>query len=230
MSDVARACGLPFSTAHRLLGGLAARGYVLSPARGEYRLGIAAMTLAQNDTLAELLAAAARPVLRALSRQCRVHAHLGILEDDMVTYLVKQPYGRRRLLSTEGTQLEAYCSAVGKVLLAHLDTDQLEAYLSAGPFVALTRSTIIDPTLLKCDLTIVRARGWGVDAGEIAVDLACVAVPICDNWGRILAALSISITGASAPPIGALPMLRDAATAITRKLFPMAVNPLGLVS
>ena len=195
--------GLSSSTAHRILMSLAAQGLIIPAARGSYVVGPALIRLAGAMTPRELLVAVARPRLSRLARACRAHAHLGVFETDMVTYLVRTAFGRRKLFSVEGTQLEAYCSALGKVLLAGLPEQQRERYLAAGPFVPLTANTITDAAALRDELARVRQCGFAMDNEEILPGLTCLAVPVRDEGGRVHAAISISAT-AGAPPFGAL--------------------------
>ena len=109
----------------------------------------------------------------------------------MVTYIAKvcaptslSPHTRL------GSQLEAYCSGLGKVLLAALPQDQLDSFIMDGDLVALTPYTITDRTVLRAELQKVRARGYAVDDREIRADMRCLAVPIHDADGRVVAAMS----------------------------------------
>jgi DNA-binding IclR family transcriptional regulator len=158
----------------------------------------------------------ARPKLQRLAQATGATAHLGVLDTDMVTYLVKaHPPGRAQssILSRENTQLEAYCSAIGKVLLAALPPCALERYLAAGPFVALTPRTITDPAVLRTHLAQVRVEARAEDTGEIDPHLHCIAVPIP---GAHLA-VSLSFAG-TAPSQAALARLRRCAAAIGARL------------
>jgi DNA-binding IclR family transcriptional regulator len=227
LPKIASECGLPHATAHRILQVLVGRGYVSRITRGEYRPGSTLSTLAGQAPPADLLAETARPLLKALSKTCRKHVHMGLLESDMVTYLVKLPYGRKRIHSAEGQQLEAYCSGLGKVLLAQLRPDELDAYLSAGALVALTPKTITDQGLLRAEIVRVRQSGWAIDNEEIAVGLRCLAVPVKDAAGKTIAAISASDASSSLnmPDItDLLPAIKATATEISARLFPATVR------
>jgi DNA-binding IclR family transcriptional regulator len=210
------------TTTYRILKALVRRGYVVHAGRGNYRLGAAVLAIANGLSIRAMLPAVARAQLQALSKRTRAHAHLGVWEDGMVTYLVKQPYGQVRLHSAEGMQLEAYCSAIGKVLLCGLPEADFARYVADGGFVALTDHTITDPERLRQEIELVRARGWAVDAEESAPGLCCVAAPVRDGAGRIVAAISVSRVSAVQPgpnPHAVLPSLLTAANAIGQKLF-----------
>lgn len=127
---------------------------------------------------------AARPMLRELAITVRGTAHLGVLEAD-------------RQFTEEGKQLEAYCSGIGKMLLADLPTPERGRYLANGPFTALTDRTITDPALLRIELARTRERGYAVDDAEIAPAIWCVAAPLL--WPDGVARAAISLTRVAAP-------------------------------
>lgn len=191
LDAIASSIGIPLSTAYRLVGRFEARGLVARVDRGRYRLGLSAAVLAQRLDPTALLAEIARPPIRKLARATARTGHLGVFEADMVTYLIKEG-GRHNLLTREMMQLEAYCSAIGKVLLAYQDDEARERYLAAGPFVALTERTITDPSRLRDHLVEVRDQGHAIDDGEVADGLFCVAIPIRRRDGTVIAALSSS--------------------------------------
>ena len=223
-------CGLPMTTSHRIVRALVERGFIMRTGKGHYRLGSAVLALSEGVSHHGLLSAAARQPVKALSRKTRSHVHLGILNDGMVTYLVKQTYGKSRLHSAEGADLEAYCSALGKVLLAALPTEALDAYLAGGPFVALTDNTIIDPDRLRAEIQDTLTRGWSRDREEFAIGLNCMAVPVRDHRGQVAAALSLSVLadGGGATNLDAfLAPLVDTAAEITRTLFPASLGEGG---
>ena len=225
LPEIQARVGLPMTTTYRIVATLAARGFVMRCGRGSYRLGAAALTLAGTTSEHDLLAVAARLPLRALARKVRSHCHLGVFDGGMVTYLVKQRHGSSRLPSVEGSQLEAYCSALGKVLLAGLPDDAVARYLGDGSLVALTANTIVDPAALLHELAQVRARGWAIDDEEIVEGLRCVAVPLRRPTGEVVAAISVSTVSPAderVDPAAFLPALLDSARAIGRTLHPLA--------
>ena len=225
LAQLAEHCGLPFSTSHRLVQSLLARGFAVSLGRGRYHLGPTALLLGSATSMNELLRELARPVLQQLARECRASAHLAVYEGEMVTYLVKQRFGRTRLPSEEGAQLEAYCSSVGKVLLAHLEDEALARYFANGALVPFTPSTIVDEASLRRALKKVKKQRWATDVGEIEPDVACLAVPVLGADHQVCAALSVSTRKTPRDERrlhGFMDPLRKAAEAIHAKLV---VNP-----
>lgn len=201
---------LPVSTAHRLAQRLLAAGLIARIGKGRYRGGLA---LAHGADTTAVLAAAARPHLRQLARHIRRTVHLGVWRGDMVMYLLKESGGGPALFTSEGMELEGYCSAIGKLLLAHLPPPRQAAYLAAGPFVALTARTITDPDRLRGHLTEIEQCGFALDDAEVLEDLYCLAVPLRLGDGEIVAALSVSVPGAQRHQRAALRPLLDACAA-----------------
>lgn len=194
LREHARKLNLPMSTAYRMVDALRAHGLVHPANRGAYVLGLGLMKQASTMSAPQVLAAVARRPLRQLAKSMKATAHLGILEDDMITYVVKEHGGGRRLFTRENGQLEAYCSAIGKMLLAHLPDHEREAYLAGSPFIQLTSHTVTEPDEIRRALELARSHGYAIDDREIAEDLFCVAVPIRDNDGQVRAAISLSTT------------------------------------
>ena len=197
LAEVAERTQLAFSTVHRVAQFLIGRGYIVSAKKGYYFLGPAALRLASTLSLNDMLKTIARPVLTDLARTCRASAHLGIFDGELVTYLIKASYGRSNLFSVEGMQLEAYCSAVGKALLAHQSADQIETYLGRGEFVALTPHTVVEPLAFRQALRDVYSQGWALDDEEILPGLRCLAMPILAPDGEAIAAVSVSFPAMS---------------------------------
>ena len=194
------AAGVAPATAHRQVATLVDRGYLTPIARGRHVAGPRLMQLARAIDPMATLADAARPALLRLAVAARGTAHLGVLDDDMVTYLVKAGPDGYRIFTEEGKQLEAYCSGIGKVLLAYLPEAERERYLADGPFTALTERTITDPALLRVELAAARQDGFAVDDGEVASSIQCVAVPVLRPDGTVPAAISVTRLGAPMSP------------------------------
>ena len=224
LADVVERSGLSFSTVHRIAGQLMERGYIVRLRRGQYRIGPATLALGRSSSIRTLLGEASRPLLGELARTCRADVHLGVFEDEMVTYLANATYGRNDFRVEEGLQLEAYCTSIGKVLLANLPEETRQAYLSQDEFVALTSNTIIDRDDLSDELALIRDRGWGTDLEEVEPHLRCIAVPVYDRAGNVLAAISASVRsrqGNLETVLSLLPELRRTADSLTARLFPV---------
>lgn len=191
--EASEASGIPLSTVHRLMRPLVARKYALRHGRGRYVLGTASVNLGARANLDSIIVTATRPVIADLARICKCTVHLGVFRDNLVRYLVKADPGRLPTPpSQELSELEAYCTGIGKVLLAHLADDRLKEYLRLGDFVPLTHDTITQVDDLQRELSVVRRQGWAMDRGEMYAELRCAAVPIQDETGRLMAAISVT--------------------------------------
>ena len=220
VSAIARELGIPVATAHRQVATLVAERYLTRLESGRYVAGPRLLGLRGQIDEKQMIAAAAAPVLNRLARQLRCVVQLGTFEHEMVTYRIKAGRGAGALFTRTGMQLEAYCSGMGKVLLAHLPEAEREAYLATGPFVALTAHTITDPAALRAELARVRAEDHAIDRGEIAEGLRCVAVPVHGPDGRVIAAASVSRAEGRSDDAAVLAVLREAAREIELAAFP----------
>lgn len=220
VAALARELGVPAATAHRQIHSLVEDGYLARHGGGGYVAGPRLLGLLARLDEKQVIANAAAPILHQLADRLGCVVQLGTLEGDMVTYRIKTGQGAGNLFTRVGLQLEAYCSGIGKVLLAHLPEDQQQAYLASGPFPALTERTITQADALAAELHRVRAQGHALDDGEAAEDLLCVAVPVWQPGGRVQAAVSISQSGLLVhSPAVLLPLLHDVAAQIERAAF-----------
>jgi IclR family transcriptional regulator, acetate operon repressor len=192
VTTIARDIDLPQATAYRIVSELVDSGMLVRLERGRYLPGLRLVEIARRFEPQEILTRLAAPVVARIARQFRQDAHLAAMEGGMVTYLIKAGAGDAAGFARQGMQLEAYCSGVGKVLLAHLPPEDLSEYLANGPFIRLTPRTMVDPDDLRDHLARVRDRGYALDNEEIAEGLRCLAVPVRNHRGEVIAALSLS--------------------------------------
>jgi IclR family acetate operon transcriptional repressor len=221
ISAIARQISMPHSTAYRIAATLERSGLVTRMRRGYYLPGPSLMRLARHDSLSRILRAVGRPIVKKLARDTGCIAHVGIFENDMVTYLLKAGRAGQTIFTREGTQLEAYCTGIGKVLLAALPVSVREEYLKGGPFIRLTANTLSDPQRLRSELISVGERGYAEDNAEMDSDLMCLAVPVRLGEGDVIAAVSISTRSTDVDSHALLPhlgRLRTAASLLSDRL------------
>ncbi|MET7284705.1 IclR family transcriptional regulator [Streptomyces sp. NPDC005573] len=195
--DIVRRLQLPRTTVHELVTTLAARSYIV-PAPGEpgrYRLGVRPYQLGSRYAEQLDLAAEGRQVARTVAETCDETVHVAVLEDTDVIYIAKVDSTHAvRMVSAAGRRLPAHCTSVGKMLLAALPEEELAARVPDGtPLAAMTPDSITDPAALRAALAEVRRRGVAVEHRESNPDVACVAAPVRDRTGQVVAALSISV-------------------------------------
>jgi DNA-binding IclR family transcriptional regulator len=188
---------LPKGTTHRLLSSLAYFGYVRQASESKnYYLGFKLVELG-NLLLDQLdLRAQARPFLIMLCERIRETVHLVVMDQNEALYIDKvvsnEKPGGLQMVSRVGLRVPAHCSAVGKVLLAHLTETEINDLIQAKGLSQRTRNTITDPDRLKAHLKIVRDQGYAIDNEENEKGIRCVGAPIYDQQGQAIAAISIS--------------------------------------
>ncbi|WP_327351323.1 IclR family transcriptional regulator [Streptomyces sp. NBC_01304] len=195
--DITRKLGLPRTTVHELVTTLAARSYLVQVPEqpGRFRLGVRTYQLGSRYAEQLDLAAEGQQVAREVAETCDETVHVAILEDLDVIYIAKvDSIHAVRMVSAAGRRLPAHCTSVGKMLLASLPADELDARLDEeGELVAMTHNSITDHDALRSALTEIRERGIAHEHRESNPDVSCVAAPVRDSAGRVVAALSISV-------------------------------------
>ncbi len=178
----------------RIIKNLEGAGYLVrDPGSMKFKLG---PKLFQLGSLAEPgsdIARIARPFLQKLNERCGETVHLATLLNGEALYLDKIE-GKKtiRVITRTGTRLHAHCSGVGKVLLSGLSNEDLTRLINEKGLIRFTDNTITDVNVLTKELANIRRNGYAVDNEEVEVGLKCVAAPIRDSEGKIVAALSIS--------------------------------------
>lgn len=221
LSYLARRIGMPIATAHRQVTTLVSESYLTPAGGGRHVAGARLLGLLHRLDEKQIVANVAAPVLHQLAAQVRSVVQLGTFENDMVTYRIKTGRGASDLFTRVDMQLEAYCSGMGKVLLAHLPKQEREAYLAGGPFVSLTERTIVDPEQLRAALDTVFELGYAIDDEEIVLGLRCMAVPLRNRNGAVIAAISVSQANSAktrTSDVELLEMLRACASRIEREV------------
>lgn len=197
LSDTAARVGLPRAAVRRSLHTLQQTGYVQFDGR-TYAPTTETLHLGAAHLNRQPFAVAAQPVLRGLSAQTGESCSVAILSGAVITYVARVSTSRIVSINLQvGTQLPAFYTSMGRVLLAHLDSDELERVLSSTPLTARTPFTITDVGVLRDELRQVRDQGYAVIDQELELGLRSVAVPIPAPDGRVRAALNIGANAAS---------------------------------
>jgi DNA-binding IclR family transcriptional regulator len=193
LTEIARCAGFPLSTTHRILATLRDVGLVEQEGgRDLYRLGLkllelGSMVLANMEVHREAL-----PFIEELVRETGETVHLGVFDGGQVVSIEKMdsPHGLASNI-TIGKGAPAYCTGVGKALLAFQPEAVVDHVCRLG-LVAYTPQTITDSTKLRKELAQVRSLGYAVDSMEHQPDVRCVAAPIRNYSGNVIASLSVS--------------------------------------
>ena len=181
------------STAYRFLSHLEREGYLVRDERGVYILGMRLFELASISSHQAALRKLAQPALRNLQKVTGETVNLGVLHGTMVVYVdvLESPH-EFRLVSRVGLYRPLYATALGKSLLAFLQSDRREELLRNIQLRPLTPSTISTPLRFRKELYLIRERGYALDDEESYLGARCVAAPILDSDGEAEAAISVA--------------------------------------
>lgn len=163
------------------------------PERQTYAPGLRLVRLAHVAWTQSSLAPVARGHIDALSHALGETVHLAQLDSNQVLYVDKRNADQPvEMYSQAGKVGPAYCTGVGKAMLAYLPDDQLDRAISQQSFHRFTPHTLTSPEDLRRELRAIRARGYAFDREEHEPGIICIAAPILTPRGRVLGALSIT--------------------------------------
>lgn len=182
------------STVYRFLQTMKSLGYVSQEGESEkYALTLKLFELGAKALENVDLIRSADVKMRDISRQTKETIHLGALEEDSIVYIHKvDSLYNLRMYSRIGRRNPLHSTAIGKVLLAWRDRAEVEAILSGVEFTRSTSKTLESSAALLPVLDRVRSQGFGEDNEEQEEGLRCIAVPVFDRFGVVIAGLSIS--------------------------------------
>lgn len=214
-AEVAARSGHPFSTAYRLLGSLVDAGFVEYDARTKtYALGLAVFELGQRVGNARGFTGTAAPVLEELTARTGESSVLAVLDgvETLTVHTIDGPQYRQT--TDPGDRGPLHSSAIGKVLLAWMLTDERDELLERLPLPARTEHTVTDVSALRAELDASRAAGWVEQGEQHDIGMNAVGVPVLRRDGTVIASLALAAPLFRAD-LGALrehvPALQDAA-------------------
>ncbi len=193
-SDLLEKSRYPKATLYRLLQTLTKQHMLRhDPDSGTYALGVRLVRLAHSAWSQSSLAPLARPYIDALSRETGETIHLAQLDRGQVLYVDKRNAARAiEMFAQAGKVGPAYCTGVGKAMLAYLDKDGLEDALKAQSYYRHTPNTITSERDLRDELARIRERGYAFDREEHEPGIICCAVPVLSRAGKPLGAMSLT--------------------------------------
>ncbi len=224
IADVSRATGLTRAVVRRCLYTLRELGYAATDGR-MYFLQPRILNLGYAYLATAPVPIAAQPVLEELSEELGETSSVAVLDDGAVVYVGRA--ATKRIMSVTlgvGSRLPAYCTALGRVLLSHLDEQQVELELSKVDFIQHTKHTVTSRKRLEEILATVQADGFALNDQELEIGLRSIAVPVRNVVGTVVAAMNVS---AQASRVSrrellerCLPILRGAAQKLSSQLSP----------
>ncbi|HSV82384.1 MAG TPA: IclR family transcriptional regulator C-terminal domain-containing protein [Ramlibacter sp.] len=223
LTDVASRTGLTRAGARRILLTLQTLGYVESDGKlfaltpRILDLGFAYLSSMPMWNVAE-------PVMEALVEQVKESCSAAVLEGTDIVYVLR--VSTRKIMRNSlgvGSRLPAYCTSMGRMLLAAMPDDQALQLLQATPLEARTRHTLTDPAAVLARVQLARRQGWCLVNQELEEGVVSMAAPVVNRAGRMIAAINISgqanRTSARQMQETMLAPLREAAQEISRRLL-----------
>ena len=192
LTEIAQASGLTRAGARRILLTLVGLGYVEADGR-LFRLtpkildlGFAYLTSMPFWNLAE-------PIMEALSQQVHESCSVSVLDGTEIVYVLRVPARKIMTINLSiGSRLPAYCSSMGRVLLAGLSDAELDRVLRASDLRKRTQRTVTDIDELKAIIARIREQGWAQNDQELEEGLVSLSAPIRNRAGQVIAAMNIS--------------------------------------
>jgi IclR family pca regulon transcriptional regulator len=192
IAQISHRTEIPRAAVRRCLHTLMKLGYVTTDGR-TYSLLPKVLTLGHAYLSSTPLAVTAQPILDRLSDQLHEACSMATLEGDEILYIARSATPNR-LISVDlsvGSRLPAYCTSMGRILLAALDDAALDDYLEHADLQVKTSRTVHTVEGLRASIAEIRRQGWVIIDQELEMGLRSVAVPVRDSAGQVLAALNV---------------------------------------
>jgi DNA-binding IclR family transcriptional regulator len=226
--EISRALPFARTTVHRILYSLEKLGYVeKADAKAHYRLGPKFFELTEPAVHFRRLQSLAKAVMIDLLVRYSETVNLGVLDDGQVAYIeVLQSPSALRIAANPGDRNPVHSTALGKVILAFLPEQDVEAILEEHPLIKMTSKTITQKAHFIEHLAAVREQGRAFDLGENVDGVICVAAPVFDQRGRVVAGLSVSgpASRMESKLSGIRDEVRQAGLKISRMLGPLTAT------
>lgn len=193
LTDVAKKVGLTRAASRRFLLTLTQLGYMQTDGR-RFRLTPKVLSLGQAYLSSSNLWDVAEPFLENVSRQLRESSSLSVLDGTDVVYVGRVPTERIMSISLGvGARLPAYCTSMGRVLLAHLEPEALNTYLHNACLEPRTEHTETSPTRIREIIDEVRQEDYAIVNQELEIGLRSCAVPVRRKTGQVIAAMNVGV-------------------------------------
>ncbi len=204
ISQLSVKTGLSRAAVRRCLYTLTKLGFAGAEDGSRYSLRPRMLTLSHTYTASNTLSTAAQPILERMSAALRESFSVATLDGEDIVYIARTQISRVMAVDLHiGSRLPAYCTSMGRVLLAYLPTDQLEQYFARAVLTPHTTRTITSVEKLRLALRNVRRTGYALVDQEYEVGLRSLAVPVYNHAGRVVATVNLS---GNAPRLSVLEM------------------------
>jgi DNA-binding IclR family transcriptional regulator len=207
------------STAHRILGAMTSAGFVERQGAGAYRLGIRLLELGNLVRSRLDIRAAALPAMETLHQKLGESVNLGVRRGDEIVYVERTSSGRStvRAVHLVGARAPLHVTAVGKLYLAADTPAAVAEYARRTGLPGMTHASLTTLFALDLELKKIRRQGVAFDNEEIEPGLRCIAAPLHDDAGMLVAGLSVSAPAERHKPEWAA-LVKQAAESISAAL------------
>lgn len=193
ISQLSIKTGLSRAAVRRCLYTLTKLGFAGAEDGSRYSLRPRMLTLSHTYTASNTLSSAAQPILERMSSALRESFSVATLDGEDIVYIARTTVSRVMAVDLHiGSRLPAYCTSMGRVLLAYLPADQLESYLSKVVLTPFTTRTVNSLEKLRLHLRNIRRSGYAICDQEYEVGLRSLAVPVYSPSGRAVATINLS--------------------------------------
>jgi IclR family pca regulon transcriptional regulator len=191
IANISQKTGIPRAAVRRCLHTLRELGYV-DAELNNFSLRPKVLTLGYSYLSSTPLTVSAQPYLNNISRTLNESSSLAVLDDDEVLYVARAATSRVMSVALNtGSRLPAYCTSLGRVMLAHLPPEELDRYLARTKLRPMTDNTVVNQKRLREVLAGVRQSGYAINDEELELGLRSIAVPVRGASGTVLAALNV---------------------------------------
>lgn len=196
-SDISRRLKLPKSSASYILRILEKRGYLMRESNsGKYRLGLKLMGLTRESATHTDVREVAKPIMEEFVKRTKLSTHLAVLDNGRAVYVekVENPNSFIRMDIWVGHRLPVHSTAIGKVLMSSMTEKDVTEILEMRGMEKKTAKTITTAKRFLKELEKVRTYGFAIDDEENSSGVRCIASPVFDAQGKIVAAIGTSNT------------------------------------
>lgn len=224
ISEIAELTRMPKQTVHRVVRQLDELGMVAREGIGDrYGFGGRLRQLGRAALASPRQSLATRPILDDLVAELDETCNIGVLDGGEVLYVDRvECHWPLRVQLHPGSRVPAHCTAIGKLLLAHLPTAHRAHLLAALPLTAYTPNTLVEVPTLEAALAQIREDGYAINREEDSLGLNALAVPVRGASGKVLAGLAVHAPTARLPldeMLARRSLLEAAASRIATALF-----------
>ena len=196
IANISQKTGIPRAAVRRCLHTLRELGYV-DAELNNFSLRPKVLTLGYSYLSSTPLTVSAQPCLNNISRTLNESSSLAVMDDDEILYVARSATSRIMSVALNtGSRLPAYCTSLGRVMLAHMPPAELDQYLARTKLRPMTENTVTSVKRLRAILADVRQAGYAINDEELELGLRSIAVPVRGASGTVLAALNVGAQAA----------------------------------